>query len=227
MRGRAADVGAVAGVAAVVAAAMAAPVLLAPGSRVFGMEIAGRQHDPFTVMQQIAGAVTIGVYSQPITDLTGAALAHAAGPVAAYNGLVLISFPLSAAAAYALARYLGLSAVAAWFAALAYAFAPFHLAQAAYHPHVAQTQWMPLYLLALWRCMDEATPAAIGFLVAAAAAVTLSNFYGGLIAGVLTPVAMAAHWRAGTRAEPGSIRGLPATIIALASVGCAGVAFAW
>src|SRR3954462_772114 len=86
---------------------------------------------------------------------------------------------------------------------------------------------MPLYLLALWRCMDEATPAAIGFLVAAAAAVTLANFYGGLIAGVLTPVAMAAHWRAGTRAEPGSIRGLPATIIALASVGCAGVAFAW
>ena len=41
---------------------------------------------------------------------------------------------------------------------MAYAFSPFHLAQAAYHPHIAQTQWMPLYLLALWRCLDDASP---------------------------------------------------------------------
>ena len=77
---------------------------------------------------------------------------------------------------------------------MAYAFSPFHLAHAAYHPHIAQTQWMPLYLLALWRCLDDASPAAVGFLGAATVAVTLSNFYGGLIAAVITPVAVAAYW---------------------------------
>ena len=74
---------------------------------------------------------------------------------------------------------------------MAYAFSPFHLAHAAYHPHIAQTQWVPLYLLALWRCLDDASPAAVGFLAAATLAVTLSNFYGGLIAAVITPVAVA------------------------------------
>ena len=84
------------------------------------------------------------------------------GPVAAYNWLVLLSFPLSAAAAYLLARHLTLSPAGAAVAAMAYAFSPFHLAHAAYHPHIAQTQWVPLYLLALWRCLDNASPAAVG-----------------------------------------------------------------
>ena len=35
---------------------MAAPVLRAPSERLFGAEIVGRHHDPFTVMQQFAGA---------------------------------------------------------------------------------------------------------------------------------------------------------------------------
>ena len=151
------------------------------------MEIVGRHHDPFTVMAQFERPIAVGVYSQPVTDITGALLARLAGPVAAYNWLVLLSFPLSAAAAYLLARHLALSPAGAAVAAMAYAFSPFHLAHAAYHPHIAQTQWVPLYLLALWRCLDNASPAAVGFLGMAAVAVTLSNFYGGLIAAVITP----------------------------------------
>ena len=114
--------------------------------------------------------------------------------MAAYNWLILLSFPLAAVAAYLLARHLALSRSAATIAALAYAFSPFHLAHAAYHPHIAQTQWLPLYLLALWRCLDAATPAAVAFLGLATLAVTLSNFYGGLIAAVITPAAVAAYW---------------------------------
>ena len=159
---------------------MAALVLRAPSERVFGMEIVGRHHDPFTVMEQFGRPITFGVYSQPVTDITGALLARLSGPVAAYNWLVLLSFPLSAAAAYLLARHLALSPAGAAVAAMAYAFSPFHVAHAAYHPHIAQTQWVPLYLLALWRCLDDASPAAVGFLAAATMAVTLSNFYGGL-----------------------------------------------
>jgi hypothetical protein len=79
---------------------------------------------------------------------------------------------------------------------MAYAFSPFHIAQAAYHPHIAQTQWVPLYLLALWRCLDAASPLAVGLLAVATAGVTFSNFYAGLIVAVVTPVALVAYWLA-------------------------------
>ena len=212
--------------AAVVTLAMAAPVLRAPSERVFGMDIAGRHHDPFTVMQQFAHPPAAGIYSQPVTDRAGEILARAFGPVAAYNWIVLLSFPLSAVAAYLLGRHLALSPLAALLAAIAFAFSPFHLAQAAYHPHVAQTQWIPLYLLALWRCLDEPSPAAVAFLAAATAAVTLSNFYGGLIAAVITPVAVGAYWIATRRRAAGSLRRLLTTVGALFLIGAAGLAYA-
>ena len=192
--GRLAEAAAISVLATIVTAVIAAPVLRAPSERVFGMEIVGRHHDPFTVMQQFERPIAIGVYTQPVTDIAGALLARLSGAVAAYNWLVLLSFPLSAAAAYLLARHLTLSPAGATVAAMAYAFSPFHLAHAAYHPHIAQTQWVPLYLLALWRCLDKASPAAVGFLGAAAIAVTLSNFYAGMIMAVITPVALAAYW---------------------------------
>jgi hypothetical protein len=194
------------------------------------MEIVGRHYDPFTVMAQLERPIAIGVYSQPVTDITGALIARLSGGVAAYNWLVLLSFPLSAAAAYFLARHLALSPSGAAVAAMAYAFSPFHLAHAAYHAHIAQTQWLPLYLLALWRCLDDASPMAVGFLGAATMAVTLSNFYGGLIAAVLTPVAVAAYWLFRHR-EPvspvrhGSIHRLAITVGSLVLVGVCGIAY--
>jgi hypothetical protein len=210
----------------IVTLAMAAPVLLAPSERVFGREIAGRHHDPFTVMQQFERPPALHAYSQPVTDLTGALLARVSSPVAAYNWLVLISFPVSALAAYFLGRYLRLSPGAALLAALAFAFSPFHVAQAAYHPHIAQTQWIPLYLLALWRCLDDAAPAALGFLAAATAAVTLSNFYGGFIAAAITPVAAGAYWVFAPRHEAGAVRRLVITTAALAVIAAGGLAYA-
>jgi hypothetical protein len=227
LAGRVAEVVAVSALAAIVTVIVAAPVLRAPSERVFGMEIVGRHHDPFTVMAQFGRPISFGMYSQPATDVPGALLARISGPVAAYNWLVLLSFPLSAAAAYLLARYLALSPGAATFAAMAYAFSPFHLAHAAYHPHIAQTQWVPLYLLALWRCLDDASPAAVGFLGAATLAVTLSNFYGGLIAAVITPIAVAAHWLVACRTDTQSMRRLGITIGSLALIAACGIAYAW
>jgi hypothetical protein len=224
--GRAAEAAAVSALAAIVTAAIAAPVLRAPSARVFGMEIVGRHHDPFTVMAQFERPITLGVYSQPVTDISGALLARLSGGVAAYNWLVLLSFPLSAAAAYLLARHLALSPAGATVAAMTYAFSPFHLAHAAYHPHIAQTQWIPLYLLALWRCLDDASPAAVGFLGAATLAVTLSNFYGGLIAAVITPVAVAAYWLVTARANTRSSRRLCITGGSLLLIAASGLGYA-
>jgi hypothetical protein len=204
---------------------MAASTLQAPSERVFGRESVGRHHDPFTLMQQIDRPFRLGPYSQPVTDLTGAALAWISGPVAAYNWLILISFPLSAAAAFLLARHLSLSRAGAAVAAMAFAFSPFHLAHAAYHPHVAQTQWLALYLLALWRCLDASSTAAIAWLGAATVAVTLSNFYGGLIAAVITPVAILAYVAASRRGESGAQTAVFVTASTLAAFAAAGLAY--
>ena len=226
MAGRVAEATAVLALAAIVTVVIAAPVLRAPSERVFGTELVGRHHDPFTAMAQFERPIAIGVYSQPLTDLTGTLLARLSGGVAGYNWLVLLSFPLSAAAAYLLARHLGLLRWGAAFAAMAYAFSPFHVAHAAYHPHIAQTQWIPLYLLALWRCLDNASPAAVGFLGAASLAVTLSNFYGGLIAAVITPAAVAAYWLVAGRTDTRSMRRLGITAGSLVLIAAAGMAYA-
>jgi hypothetical protein len=224
---RATEVAAVAALATALTIVAAAPVLRAPSQRLFGMETVGRHHDPFTVMEQFGRPHVLGVYSQPLTDMPGAWLARAGGAVAAYNGLVLVTFPLSAAAAYLLARHLALSPPAAALAGIAFAFSPFHLAQAAYHPHIAQTQWVPLFLLALWRCLDRSTPAAVAFLALSVVGVTLSNFYGGLIAAVLAPLAAAAYWVVAVRGRPRAGVHLAVTAATLVVLAGAGLAYAW
>ena len=226
LRARVAEVAAVFALATLVTMVIAAPVLRAPSERVFGMDIVGRHYDPFVAMAQMAAPLRASVYSQPVTDLPGAVLARLSGPVAAYNWLVLLSFPLSAASAYLLARYLALSPLAAALAAMAFAFSPFHIAHAAYHPHVAQTQWLPLYLLALFHCLDRTTAAAIVMLVLATIAVTLSNFYGGLIAAVITPIAVAAYWLGSGTNGARSLRRLVITVSSLAVLAAGGVAYA-
>ncbi len=183
--------------ASAVTLTMAAPVIVAPSQRLFGS--AGTfaredpNRDPLVVIEQMRTGHVPAPYLQPLTDLPGRALARLVGPVTAYNFLVLVTFPLSAAAAYLLARHVVASHAGALVAGLAYAFLPFHVAHAAHHPHVAQTQWIPLYFLALWRCFDRPDRRRVAWLAAAGAAVTLSNFYAGFIAAVIGPVALAAY----------------------------------
>ncbi|MFI5006164.1 MAG: hypothetical protein ACHQKZ_01940 [Solirubrobacterales bacterium] len=222
-----------AGLAFVVALAatlvMAAPVVLAPSERIFGSsQTFGRpdpNRDPFIVMDQFRTGHVPGPYLQPLTDLPGRALAGLLGPVAAYNVLVLATFPLSAAAAYLLARHVLGSHLAAMVAGLAYAFLPFHVAHATGHPHVAQTQWLPLYLLALWQCVDRPNVRSSILLLAAGAAVVLSNFYGGLIAAVLGPVAIVAYGLVSPREPAATARGrrLALTSLILAAGAAAGL----
>ena len=222
MIARATEAAAVAIVAAAVTLAIAAPVVRDPSARLFGMPSAGHHHDPFTVMQQFDRPRIATAYLQPVTDVPGALLARAVGPVAAYNWIVLLSFPLSAAAAYLLARHLRIGRPWAVLAGLAFAFSPFHLAHAAYHPHVAQTHWLPIYLLALWRCIDRPDRGAIVMLAAAAAAVILSNAYGGLIAALITPPAFAAYWYFSARHDPDAVRRVATTRAVLAVLFVAG-----
>ena len=226
MAGRVAEVAAISAMALVLTVAVGAPVLRAPSERIFGMELVGRHHDPFTVMERFTRPIIYDVYLQPFTDIPGALLARVSGPVAAYNWLVLLTFPLSAAAAYLLARYVTLAPASAAFAAMAFAFSPFHLAHSAYHPHIAQVQWIPLYFLALWRWLDHPTPAAAGLLAGAGAGAALSNFYGGLIAAVVTLPAIGAYWLFVRQGRRRSLRQLAATIAGLILIAGGGLAYA-
>lgn len=225
--GRPADVAAACGLATLITLLLAAPVLLTPSERLFGMETVGRHHDPFTSMSHFAAPATGGAYAQPVTDGPGRWFARLFGSVAGYNLMVLITFPLSAAAAYLLARQLAIAPAFALIAALAFAFAPFHLAHAAYHVHVAQTQWIALYLLALWRALDRGTGRALTLLAGAVAGVTLSNFYGGLVAAVVTPVAAVGYFAVRDKDETRKRWHLVLVSITLGVVAAGGIAFAW
>ncbi len=228
MSGRIAEAAIVSALALALTLVVAAPVLRAPSERIFGMAIVGRHHDPFTVMRQFEAPIAIGPYSQPLTDIPGALLARLSGAVAAYNWLVLATFPLTALTAYALARYLGLTQPGAALAAFAFAFSPFHLAHSAYlRPHIAQTQWLPLYFLALLLCLDRASAAAVAFLTLAVGAVTLSNFYGGLIAAILTPVAVVSYWCLAPANGRRSWRRLAVTLACLVTAAAVGLVYVW
>ncbi len=183
-------------VAIVLTVVIAAPVLLDPSERIFGNELAGYHPDPYIVIDQFEGAPRLTTFTQPATDWVGIAVARVTGGVVAYNLLVLATFPLAALFAFLLARRLGLGAGPGALAALAFAFSPFHLAHAAYHPHIAQIQWLPAYLLTLVLCLDRWSPRRAALLVAAGALLALSNFYAGLMALVITPIALPALWLA-------------------------------
>lgn len=88
--------------AALLTTIVAWPVVRSPRTLVFGNEIVGRHGDPFVVMQQFSTWRTPSPYWQPVTDVPGALLAHVVSPIAAYNLVVLLTFPLTVLAAYAL-----------------------------------------------------------------------------------------------------------------------------
>lgn len=169
---------------------MAWPVLRAPAQRLFGSELVGRFHDPFTAIRIFASpGASFGIYTQPLTDWVGALFAMAFDAVTAYNVVVLLTYPLTALAAFGLARSLGVHAGGAAVGALAFAFAPAHLAHSAYHPHIAQMQWIPLYLWAVWNACRRPSWARWSLAVAALVAMGLANFYFGWLGAVLLPVA--------------------------------------
>ena len=205
---------------------MAWPIVLSPSTEIFGSEIVGRHHDPFTVMQQFESGGATGPYLQPATDLLGIALARTISPIAAFNVLVLLTFPLTALATYLLASYTFGSGLGASIAALLFTFAPVRLAHAAYHVHIVQTQWLPLYLLTLWALVDRSTWTRAFLLAAATIFLVLSNWYGALIGAVVSPVALLAYGLAAPdRAWSRRMLIASATLAALAVAGLsAGVA---
>jgi hypothetical protein len=84
------------------------------------------------------GALQVGV-SIPLTFLMGA--------IATYNLEILSSFPLIAWTTFLLGRRLGLSPLAAGFAALAFTFVPYHTMKANGHLGPTHLEFLPAFLL--------------------------------------------------------------------------------
>jgi hypothetical protein len=78
-------------------------------------------------------------------------LSYVFSDVTAANLVVLWTFPASALATYALARAAGAGVAGSFLAGVAFAFCPYRLARLAGHYDLLGTEWIPLYLLALWK----------------------------------------------------------------------------
>lgn len=92
---------------------------------------------------------------QPYERYLGEWLTSAFGEVAAYNLIILASFPLAGLFAYLLTNYLLRNRVAAAVAGAIYAFAPFHFGMALNYPALSSIQWVPLYFLFVARTLIE------------------------------------------------------------------------
>jgi hypothetical protein len=191
------------------------PVVKRPTERIYGTEIAGRHPDPFAAMGRLDLSIA-DAFTQPATDWTGAAIARITGPVPAYNLVVLLSFPLAAAATDLLAFLLTGSSLASICAGLLVMLGPYHLAHAAYHPHVAQIGWQALAFAAAIAFVDR--PSIPRGIAAAASMLWLgaADFYGGFIGLVLAPVVAIA--RAMTVREARRRAAIAAALIVLCSV---------
>jgi hypothetical protein len=207
---------------------LAWPVVCHPTERILGTETAGRHHDPFTVMRQFGGAPVSPPYLQPATDWLGRALAVLVPPVAAYNLVVLVTFPFSALTAYLFARKVTGDAAGAAVAGLAFAFAPFHVAHSSYHPHIAQVQWVPLFLFALWQNVHRVTFWRALCLPAAAAVAVLANTYNVLLLAVIAPCASLVFWRMpAPDGERPALRNLVVSMVALGAAAGLALLCAW
>jgi hypothetical protein len=173
---------------------MAWPAVRHPSRLVYGTQIVGRHPDLHIAIAQMAHAGPGNPVAGPLTDAGGRLIARMLNPVAALNLIVLVTFPLTAMATYAFARYLHGSHGAALIACLIFAFAPARLAQAAYHPYVVQTQWLPLFFLALAALVERVTPLRVAGAAIASLLLAFSNYDAALLGIVLAPVALLMFW---------------------------------
>ena len=87
-------------------------------------------------------------------SLLGATVIPLFGLWPTYNLIVLWTFIGSAAAMYVLGRGTGASRPAAFLSGCAYSFCTYHFAHALAHLHLLSMEWVPLYVLALWKILE-------------------------------------------------------------------------
>lgn len=129
-----------------------------------------------------------GMLFQPGIQYPAWVLTILTNEVFAYNFLVLISFPLSAITMYYLAHYFTKDRLASMLAGVIYAFCPYHILHSYCHLGLAMIQWMPLYVLFLFKLREKRTyPNAVGC-GATFALVALTAYYYGFFMAIFTAI---------------------------------------
>ncbi len=139
-------------------------------------------------------AVPFGIdLSQDITKNIGLSFANypllmltvLSNEIFAYNFIMLLTFPLAGMAMYLLTYYFTRNKWGSFFAGLAFAFCPYHFAHAS-HITLANIQWMPLFVLFLFKLHNERTHLAAVLCGLFFALTLLSDTYYGFFMLVLT-----------------------------------------
>ena len=79
------------------------------------------------------------------------------GPIVAYNTALLSSFIFSGFGTYLLVKYLLKNNTSAFIAGIIFAFSPVHIYHAMGHLHIMSVQWIPFFVLYLFKMMKEKT----------------------------------------------------------------------
>jgi hypothetical protein len=111
-------------------------------------------------------------------------LAWGASPVAAYNVVWLLTYPLSGLGAYLLARHLSGSGMGAFLAGLAFAFSSYRI-ESSVHIQTLSIQWLPFAILFLLRSLASPT---LANLCGCGVFVLLQALSSGYYAALLAPV---------------------------------------
>lgn len=132
-------------------------------------------HSPF--LSAPFGADLSDVPVQPLERWLAPWLTQPFGEVAAYNLIVLVSFPLAGLSMYLLANYLLRNRLAAALAGGIYAFAPFHLGMAMSYPALGSVQLVPLFFWMLARTLHERRARDVVGAVLAFGLMALGSYY--------------------------------------------------
>ncbi len=173
----------------------AGPLILRPGSLLYGHELVGFNIDPYAEMDGFSAirqaflngqGLPFSLFLHPAVAYPGAWLTGLWNEVAAFNILLLLSFPLAGFFCYLLAFYLTGHSPASFYAGCLYAYSPYHWIHAYYHLSLAQIQWFPLYLLSLFLFIKRGSLPRAGLLLLSLALLVFANYYYALFALLLT-----------------------------------------
>ncbi len=113
------------------------------------------------------GVEYVGNIRVPLLELFAKWLTILTNEIFAYNFIILLSFPLAGITMYYLVYYFTKNKMAGFLSGVIFTFSPYHFVHSWAHLGLSDIQWMPLYVLTLFR-LDKNRTYVNAFLCAAA-----------------------------------------------------------
>jgi len=124
------------------------------------MKYAWKHHLPYYFNALVASPFGVdyrGGLQLPFLQFLAKWLTIFTNEIFAYNLIILLTFPLAGITMYYLVYRFTKNKVAGFFSGIIFAFSPYHFAHSWAHQGLANIQWMPLYVLLLFRLEEKRT----------------------------------------------------------------------